>query len=168
MDCSLLFPLSMEFSRQEYWSRLPFLPPGNLLHPEIQPKSLASPALAGGFFTTAPASQEAYQIFLTWVKNELGICRYRLCHVLVKLPLTSNLKSQLSLFLYVEWWYEYLLFLDLRVVAKGNWKNEYESSLKSRNHHIKYALLITAKENSQLRSTEEFSVLQIIKVCVKG
>ena len=41
-------PLFMEFSRQEYWSGLPFLPPGDLPNPGIIP---ASPALAGGFFT---------------------------------------------------------------------------------------------------------------------
>ena len=34
-------PLSMEFSRQEYWSGLPFLPPGDLPDPGIEPKSLA-------------------------------------------------------------------------------------------------------------------------------
>jgi len=47
-------PLSIEFSRQEYWSGLPFSTPEDLPDPEIEPKSLASPALAGGFFTTAP------------------------------------------------------------------------------------------------------------------
>ena len=47
-------PLSMEFSRQEYWSRLPFFTPGDLLHPRIKPVSLESPALAGGFLTIAP------------------------------------------------------------------------------------------------------------------
>ena len=45
-------PLSMEFSRQEYWSGLPFPTPGDLPNPEIKPTSLASPALAGRFFTT--------------------------------------------------------------------------------------------------------------------
>ena len=45
-------PLSMEFSRQEYWSGLPCPPPGDLPNPGIEPKSLMSPALAGGFFTT--------------------------------------------------------------------------------------------------------------------
>ena len=45
-------PLSMEFSRQEYWSGLPCLPPGDLPNPEIEPTSPVSPALAGGFFTT--------------------------------------------------------------------------------------------------------------------
>ena len=48
-------PLSMEFSRQEHWSGLPFLSPGYLLDPGIEPVSLAPPSLAGGFFfTTGP------------------------------------------------------------------------------------------------------------------
>ena len=45
-------PLSMEFSRLEYWSGLPYPSPGALPDPGIEPASLASPALAGGFFTT--------------------------------------------------------------------------------------------------------------------
>ena len=44
--------LSMGFSRQEYWSGLPYPPPGNLLDPRIEPVSLVSLALAGTFFTT--------------------------------------------------------------------------------------------------------------------
>ena len=44
----------MEFSRQEYWSGFPFPSPGDLPDPGIEPASLVSPALAGGFFTTAP------------------------------------------------------------------------------------------------------------------
>ena len=39
-------PLSMEFSRQEYWSGLPFPSPGDLLHPGTEPDSLMYPALA--------------------------------------------------------------------------------------------------------------------------
>ena len=46
-------PLSMGFPRQEYWSILPFPPPGGFSDPGIKPKSLTSPALAGGFFTTS-------------------------------------------------------------------------------------------------------------------
>ena len=46
-------PLSMGFSKQEYWSRLPFPPPGDLPKPGIAPMSLISPALAGRFFTTS-------------------------------------------------------------------------------------------------------------------
>ena len=50
-------PLSMDFSRQEYWSGLPFLSPGYLLDPGIELASLASPALAlaGRFFTISAA-----------------------------------------------------------------------------------------------------------------
>jgi len=44
-------PLSMEFSRQEYCSRLPFPPPEGLPDPGIKLVS-ESPALAGGFFTS--------------------------------------------------------------------------------------------------------------------
>ena len=47
-------PLSMGFSRQEYWSELPFPSPGDVPDPEIKPSSPASPALAGGFFTSLP------------------------------------------------------------------------------------------------------------------
>ena len=44
-------PLSMGFSRQGYWSGLPFPTPGYLPDPGMKP---ASPALAGGFLTTVP------------------------------------------------------------------------------------------------------------------
>ena len=44
----------MEFSRQEYWSGLPFLTPGNLPDPGIKPASPVSPALESIFFTTEP------------------------------------------------------------------------------------------------------------------
>ena len=40
----------MRFSRQEYWRGLACLLPGDLPNPEIEPSSLISPALAGGFF----------------------------------------------------------------------------------------------------------------------
>ena len=46
--------LSMGFLRKEYWSGLPFLSPGDLPNPEIEPSSFVSPALAGRFFTTEP------------------------------------------------------------------------------------------------------------------
>ena len=45
-------PLSMGLSRQEYWSGLPCLCPGDLPNPRIEPVSLMSLALAGGFFNT--------------------------------------------------------------------------------------------------------------------
>ena len=48
---ALQAPLSMGFSRQEYWNGLPCPPPGDLPNPGIEPISLA---LAGRFFTTEP------------------------------------------------------------------------------------------------------------------
>ena len=49
---ALQAPLSMEFSRQEHWRGLPWPPPGDLPNSGTEPTPLASPALAGGFFTT--------------------------------------------------------------------------------------------------------------------
>ena len=46
-------PLSIGFSRQEYWNGLPFPTPGYLLDLKIQLMSPVSPALIGGFFITA-------------------------------------------------------------------------------------------------------------------
>ena len=51
-------PLSMGFSRQEYWSESPCPPAGDLPDPGIQPPSTMSPALADKFFTTC-ATREA-------------------------------------------------------------------------------------------------------------
>ena len=50
ITCQL--PLSIELSKQEYYSGLPFPSPRDLPHPGIEPVSLASPSLAGRFFTT--------------------------------------------------------------------------------------------------------------------
>ena len=49
--------LPMVFSRQEYWSRLPFPISGELPDLGIETKSFASPALAGKFFTTEPSGK---------------------------------------------------------------------------------------------------------------
>ena len=46
-------PLSMGFSRQEYWNGLQCPPPGDLPNPGVEPMFLMSPALAGRFFTTS-------------------------------------------------------------------------------------------------------------------
>ena len=53
-------PLSVGFSRQEYWRRLPFPPPGDLSNPGIEATSLVSPALASEFFTMVPPGKRLY------------------------------------------------------------------------------------------------------------
>ena len=55
-------PLSLELSRQEYWSGVPFPSPEDLPDPGMEPASLVSPALAGGFFTTS-ARGEVQDLF---------------------------------------------------------------------------------------------------------
>ena len=59
-------PLSMGFSRQEYWSGFPFPSPGDLPDPGIEPTCPVSRALASGFFTTAPPGKhtDIYHIFI--------------------------------------------------------------------------------------------------------
>ena len=47
-------PLSMELSRQEYWSGLPFLPSGDLLDPGIEPRS---PTLKGNYLPSEPTGK---------------------------------------------------------------------------------------------------------------
>ena len=79
-------PLSMGFSKQEYWSGVLFPTPGDLPDPGIKP---ASPALAGSFFTTEPPGMPS--IYLLLVPNEIHILRIpnlsQISHILI---LTSN------------------------------------------------------------------------------
>ena len=57
--------LFMEFSREEYWSRVPFPTVSDLLDQGIKPVSLVSPALTGGFFTTEPSGNPIFIILGT-------------------------------------------------------------------------------------------------------
>ena len=59
-------PLSMRFSRQEYWNGLPCPPPGDLPDPGNELSSLTSPALAGRFFTTS-TTWEARKFLVTYI-----------------------------------------------------------------------------------------------------
>ena len=60
-------PLSMEFSRQEYWNGLPFLSPRDLLDPGVEAAPAVSPSLAGRFFFI--------YLFLTegWLPYNIGL-----------------------------------------------------------------------------------------------
>ena len=62
-------PLSMEFSRQESWSGLPFPSPGDLSDPGIEPMS---PALAGGLFTTEPPGRPSPH-YSWWHESEVPL-----------------------------------------------------------------------------------------------
>ena len=64
-------PLSMEFSKQEYWSGLPFPLPGDLPDPGIEPMSLLAPALTGSFFITRALvkPQRLVGTVASWIKQ---------------------------------------------------------------------------------------------------
>ena len=74
----------MGFSGQEYWSGLPYPPPGDLPNSGIEPMSLRSPALPGGFFTTS-ATWEVYS-WLPFMANEC------LAHIQITDTLSSCVK----------------------------------------------------------------------------
>ena len=60
MNCSPQAPLSMKFSRQEYWSGLPFPYPGDLPDPGIEPES---PALQADFLPSEPPGKPLMSTF---------------------------------------------------------------------------------------------------------
>ena len=60
--------LFMGFPKQEYCNGLPYSPPGGLPDPGIQPTSLGSPVLAGGFFATS-ATWEAPYVYVSVSEN---------------------------------------------------------------------------------------------------
>ena len=82
MDCSPLGSFVHGFSRQEYWSGLPFPPPWDLPNPGIEPASLA---LAGGFFT-AWAIGEANKIRGDTTLQVSQTCTPELAHRLLWAP----------------------------------------------------------------------------------
>ena len=80
-------PLSMEFSRQEYWSGLPFPTPGTLPDPGIKLKSPASPELQVDSFTAETLGKFSnfsvyslicinYLTSLSFPKHKMGIIKY--------------------------------------------------------------------------------------------
>ena len=61
-------PLSMGFSRQEYWSELPFPPPGNRPNPGIVPPA---PALQEDFFFTAEPLGKPLRLVVLRIKKRI-------------------------------------------------------------------------------------------------
>ena len=66
-------PLSMGFSKKEYWSGLPCLLPGDLPDPGIKPASLMSPALAVRFYTTSATWEAPIHICIVLIMYLLQI-----------------------------------------------------------------------------------------------
>ena len=112
-------PLFMGFSRQEYCSGLPSPPPGDLPEPGMEPVSLASPALAGGFFITSATSEAIY--VYSFFKNILF--HYGLSQDTEYSSLCYTVKS-CCIFLVLVTWFTWApeiahLFIFLRI---SSWK----------------------------------------------
>ena len=73
-------PLSMGFSRQEYWSGVPLPSPGDLSNPWVEPESPASLALACRFFTTVPPGKPIYICICTYGYIYIYIYMYTHTH----------------------------------------------------------------------------------------
>ena len=95
-------PLSMGFSRHEYWSGLSCPPPGDLPIPGIEPASLISPALAGGFFTTS-ATREAPAMHQSGFNPWLGKVPWRRKWLTTPVFLPGEFHGQKSLAGYSPW-----------------------------------------------------------------
>ena len=81
-------PLSMEFSRQAYWSGLPFPTAGDLADPGIEPTSLTSPALAVRLFTTSTT----YTFSKKGKTMEVNVPSNGLCSVEHPVPTFSSVR----------------------------------------------------------------------------
>ena len=84
-------PLSMGFLKQEYWSELPFPSSGDLPDPAIEPMSLMSAELAGGFFTTEPPRKP--WDFLYECQKYPAVVGLELPKCLPKTPQTIQIKN---------------------------------------------------------------------------
>ena len=78
MDCSPPGSSVRRILQQEYWSELPGPPPGDLPDPVIEPMSLTSPELLGGFFTTSTTWEAHPGSPKTLVLSLTGVGRTRL------------------------------------------------------------------------------------------
>ena len=93
ISAALQAPLSMGFSRQEYWTGLPCPPPGDLPNTGIKPRSLTSPALAGRFFTTSATGEAHGSVYMSipisqFIPLPLSLSGNHCCCSVAKLCLT--------------------------------------------------------------------------------
>ena len=109
-------PLPMEFSRQEYWSGLPFLTAGDLPNPGIKPMPLASPALAGGFFTISTTWEAHMTVDSSSVQAHISqVCFF---HFLVRILC----QVELILNYYINFILNYYIKCDLFLLLIWIWK----------------------------------------------
>ena len=127
--------LSMECFRLEYWSVLPFPPPGDLPNSGNKPASLASPALAGGSLPLAPLRKPSINYTISHlhfhIPSLLHTCLY-----------FKKIYSLLSLLIYSHFpflYYKLLLCLFafcLLLVAPGSWWDLCSPALSNEKHQV--------------------------------
>ena len=85
-------PLSMGFSRREYWSGLPFPSPGDLPDPGIKPASLASPALACSLLSEPPGKPSTHvfllNFFFVGTLKFYSLGKFQWCNILLSIIVT--------------------------------------------------------------------------------
>ena len=103
--------LSMGFSRREFWSVLPFPPPGDLPNPGVEPESFTSPALAGRFFMSSG----------TWdaLKNSLAVLK-NITHTMIIWPIKYMNTSYISI-IHNRWKVETALMSTNGWMAELKW-----------------------------------------------
>ena len=104
---ALQAPVSMEFSRQEYWSGLPCPPPGDLPDPGIELVSLKSHALTGRFSTTSTSWEPPILWLRYWKWNEVDISSssslYTWRRLCLSLYIKINYHSNAGMFTFLMW-----------------------------------------------------------------
>ena len=125
-------PLSMGFPRQEYWSGLPFPVQGDLPNPGIAPMSLASPTLAGGFFTTSAIWGTSKNIHISTLHPRACMYAQTLCtiHFMLHLFVYNN---QADFGKLKKIWNWTILTCSYHNTAHSNWNSKGDPSLKRRN-----------------------------------
>ena len=95
MSDSWQAPLSLGFSRQEYWSVLPCPPPGDLPDPGIELASLLSLALAGKFFTTSATWEVLAKLHIQTLSQQKGGTFLELLPIVFSIRYQASIKNNL-------------------------------------------------------------------------
>ena len=127
-------PLSMGFSRQEYWSRLSFPPLMDLPDPGIKPASPMFPALTGGFFTAEPP----LALWKQCVAGDMGKISVNFSWTNKQIPHSLIFDSQKSHFWYLlfsyQWKIEKWIEIDIEMLPSADYRNHENNNFISFDH----------------------------------
>ena len=147
MDYSPPGSLSMGFPRQEYWSGLPFLPPGNLPDPVTELPSPASLALEGRFFTKPPGkipSLPTYKCIHTYISY---------ISVIVWAFITGH-PSHLKYYKF-HFLVKAMLYIYMTVTEKIQWRTKYKGGENAQARDLETVL---PRPNYPLKSVNSFLI----------